>query len=216
MKTVAALFVSILIVTGVTSCCSQHEFEKRKYTTGQYHDFLFGKENADKQCELQGAVTDTADIEADSTSQAASRGILGLCADTEVVNALLPAAPLLSLTHVSAARLNPQTYLKGTLIFTDSTPESVNAALSGGTFFTIAVGSAAATMVAPQLIWVSSIFIIAAPICLLISMIGGFIAYVQLATGKIDQRYRKLMRIWAIAMVLNVFFAMLIVFHFVA
>lgn len=218
MKTTSQFIVLVILFSALlqSSCRTQHEFEKRKYTEGQYHDFLFGKENAEGQAEVQCTPADSSSATCDSTPQAQPREIFALCNDLVPDSGVRPLNSLVATQQDNHERLNPRTYLESAPADTDAMPESVSAAISGAAFFTLAVGSAAATLVAPQLIWFSAILAIGSPIFLLVALIGGFIAYGQLASGKIDQRYRKYMRIWAIAMILDVFFALLIIFHFVA
>jgi len=216
MKTILTIITTILVLTFTSSCRTVDNFDKRKYTDGQYHDLNLFKDNPQKADPVPAEVIPAADscrqkvnvIESITEKYVAELNEKTV-GSTELLHENYPMlARQLDSAMARQAERDSSSWMNDTL------PDSIESALSSQAMLGLGTVGGLVTIAAPESIWFFAIPMIGAPFFLLASLIAAAIAMSKLNRGEIDSKYRGAMRLWAVCLLINLILGSLVLMHY--
>lgn len=184
---------------------------KRKYTDGYYDEFKLHREKVDKN-KVLSEETMMADDSVAIISDSVNIELTGNFKIGEVTKLVTPVSVSYdSLLKSTSVKIAQSRLMRDTSWFKDTLPPSVEYALGGQALVGAGTVGALISMAAPEFIWVAWIFILAAPISMLVSIVSAMIAYQQISTGKIDKKYKRYMNLWAYCLLINLAIAAFVI-----
>lgn len=218
MKALHSLALTCLFLLALASCKSTEEFTQRKYTEGYFHDFSLGKSKTEKW------TPDTLMISSEDPAQKISVKKIATnlteAFDVPPVVDFADPGKMLHSTHPAiATKIDSaiaRRVAKDSSWSQDTLPACIETALGSQACLGVASVSAMITSVAPEFIWFAWIPVVLSPVALLVSLITGFIAIGKIPFGKIDRRYNRYMKLWAVALLINLCLAAVVIFTYAA